>query len=125
VSDKNAPALFNIITNEIGKVLTGDVSNSDIEATKQYALGRFQRSAQTVLNTANGYAGRYFFDGVIEEYSKVPERIKTVYKDTIVDVTRAMLADNVWGIGVLGDCGRAFVDKLKLQLEPLWQITKV
>jgi predicted Zn-dependent peptidase len=124
VSDKNAAALFSIITNEIGKVLTGDVSGSDIEATKQYALGRFQRSAQTVLNTANGYAGRYFFDGVIEEYSQVPERIKAVDKDTIVGVTRAMLADNVWGIGVLGDCGRAFVDKLRQQLEPLWQTTK-
>jgi predicted Zn-dependent peptidase len=125
VSDKNAPALFSIISKEVGKVLSGDIDLNDIEATKQYSLGRFQRSAQTVAATANGYAGRYFFDGIIEEYSQVPERIKAVTKDSIVKVAQAMLADNIWGIGVLGYCGESFVEKLKLQLGPLWQIRKV
>jgi predicted Zn-dependent peptidase len=124
VSDKNAPALLKIISKEVTKVLAGDIDPADIEATKQYSLGRFQRSAQTVAATASGYSGRYFFDGVIEEYSQVPERIKAVTKDAIVEVTRAMLADKVWGIGVLGYCGKPFVEKLKLQLEPLWQNRK-
>ena len=124
VSDKNAPALFSIISKEVGKVLSGDIDIDDIEATKQYSLGRFQRSAQTVAATANGYSNRYFFDGVIEEYSQVPERIKAVTKDGVIEVAQAMLADNIWGIGVLGDCGQSFVEKLKLQLSPLWQIRK-
>jgi len=121
VSDKNAPPLFTLIGREIGKVTAGDISEDDIEATKQYALGRFQRSGQTVGATANGYAGRYFFDEVVEEYDRIPERIKAITKEKIVDISRAMLADNVWGLGTLGYSGDTFTDRLKLQLEPLWE----
>lgn len=121
VSDKNASALFDIIVREVDKVVLGKISNEDVEATKQYALGRFQRSAQTVGGTANGYVDRYFFDGVIEAYTQLPERIKAVQKDGIVGVAQTMLADDVWGLGVLGYCGDDFVLRLKSQLETLWQ----
>lgn len=121
VSDKNAPPLFGLITHEIGKVVAGDISVDDIEATKQYALGRFQRSGQTVGGTANGYAGRYFFDEVVEEYSRIPERIKAINKERIIDVSRAMLADNVWALGTLGYSGEVFTEQLRQQLEPLWE----
>ncbi len=121
VSDKNAPALFNLIVKEIGKIVAGEIDEADIQATKQYALGRFQRSAQTVGGTAGGYAGRYFFDEIVEDYERIPERIKAVAKTGIVDVARAMLADKVWGLGVLGYCGEPFAEKLHQQLEPLWQ----
>lgn len=121
VSDKNAPALFSLIVREVSKVVAGDVQEEDIAATKQYALGRFQRSAQTVGGTASGYAGRYFFDEVVDEYERIPERIKAIHKDTIVDVARMMLADKIWGLGILGYCGEPFTEKLRQQLEPLWQ----
>jgi predicted Zn-dependent peptidase len=93
----------------------------DIETTKQYTLGRFQRSMQTVGGTASGYASRYFFDEVIEEYERMPDRINAIEKDMVVAAAQAMLADNVWGLGVLGYCGEAFAEKLRVQLEPLWQ----
>lgn len=121
VSDKNAPALFSLIVKEITKVTSGDILVEDIEATKQYALGRFQRSMQTVGGTANGYAGRYFFDESIEAYDRMPERIRSVTKEDIVEVAQAMLADRAWGLGVLGYCGEEFAGRLKTQLEPLWQ----
>lgn len=121
VSDKNVPALFDIIVKEVSKVTSGKIAEEDIEATKQYSLGRFQRSGQTVGGTAGGYTGRYFFDDAIEDYERIPERIKAIQKETIIDVARSMLADDVWGLGVLGYCGEPFVDKLKLQLKPLWQ----
>lgn len=121
VSDKNAPALFNLIVKEITKVTSGNISEEDIEATKQYALGRFQRSMQTVSGTAGGYAGRYFFDEIIEAYDRVPERIKVIQKGDIVSVAQTMLADNIWGLGILGYCGEEFAVKLRIQLEPLWQ----
>ena|SRR5665647_616283 len=124
VSDKNAPALFNIIASEIHKVLEGDILNDEIETTKQYALGRFQRSAQTVGGTAGGYTGRYFFDEIIEEYDRIPERIKAIRKDVIVDTARKLFADNVWGLGVLGDCGEVFADELCQGIAPLWQTKK-
>lgn len=124
VSDKNARALIAIIVDELHKVLEGDISPEEIEATKQYALGRFQRSAQTVGGTAAGYAGRYFFDGVIDNYYHVPQRIKAVSKQQIVDIARSMFADNIWGFGVLGKCGEAFTNDLQSQLASLWSTAK-
>lgn len=120
VSDKNASALLHIMTDEIGKVLSGDLSNEDIEATKQYALGRYQRGAQTVNSIAGGYSGRYFFDGVIEEYEQIPERIQAVERSDIINIVRAMFADDVWGFGVLGDCGQGFADKMRDSVAGLW-----
>lgn len=120
VSDKNIKPLLKIVVDELHKVLAGEISQSDINTTKQYALGRFQRSAQTVGGTAIGYAGRYFFDNVIEDYYKFPKRIKAVNKQQIVDVANLLFADNIWGLGVLGNCGEKFTDKLQTQLEPLW-----
>jgi predicted Zn-dependent peptidase len=120
VSDKNAVALMNIVVEELSKVVRGEISKEEIEATKQYALGRFQRSAQTVGGTAGGYSGRYFFDEVIENFYQIPARIKAVTKDDIVNITREMFTEKVWGIGVLGNCGEAFADELRGQLETLW-----
>lgn len=120
VSDKSAPALFKIIVDELSKVMRAGLAKAEIETTKQYALGRFQRSAQTVGGTANGYTGRYFFDGEIEPYHQIPERIMNIQKDDIVHIARALFADKIWGFGVLGDCGEQFAQDLRAQLAPLW-----
>jgi predicted Zn-dependent peptidase len=121
VSDKNAPALMQIIIEELSMVMTGHLDDEEIEATKKYALGRFQRSAQTVGGTASGYAGRYFFDDVVEDYYRVPERIKAVTKEEIITVSNAMFTQNIWGFGVLGNCGEEFTAELQNKLAPLWQ----
>lgn len=120
VSDKNAPALFKIIIDELTKVNLAQIAKSEIEAAKQYSLGRFQRSAQTVGGTAAGYAGRYFFDGVVEDYYRIPERIKAIEKDQIVRIAGSMFTDDIWGFGVLGACGEDFAAELRSQLSPLW-----
>jgi predicted Zn-dependent peptidase len=121
VSDKNAQALLKIVVDELTKVRAGGFSQGEIQATKQYALGRFQRSAQTVGGTAAGYAGRYFFDGIIDDYYRVPARIKAVSKQQIVDIAGAMFAENIWGFGTLGNCGPDFAAQLRAQLKVLWQ----
>jgi predicted Zn-dependent peptidase len=120
VSDKNAPALLHIAVSELNNVLSGNILADDIEATKQYALGRFQRSAQTVGGTASGYAGRYFFDGVVDDYYRIPERIEAITEERIVEISRQMFAENLWGFGVLGNCGEEFARELQGQIEPLW-----
>jgi predicted Zn-dependent peptidase len=120
VSGKNIEALFDIVTAELGKLLGGKLPQKDIRATKQYSLGRFQRSGQTVGGTAAGYMGRYFFDGVIDDYYRVPERIRAVTKRQIIDVVNDMFADDVWGFGILGNASRRFIRERQRQLAPLW-----
>ncbi|MCA9325884.1 insulinase family protein [Candidatus Saccharibacteria bacterium] len=121
VSDKNAPALLDVIVDEITQLIAGHISDDDLTATKQYALGRFQRSAQTVGGTSSGYSQRYFFEDVIENYDQIPDRIRAVTRDDMVAVARGMFQDDVWGFGVLGACGEQFAEQLHQQLEPLWQ----
>jgi predicted Zn-dependent peptidase len=122
VSQKNAPALFEIMLSELQKVFRGEIAAEDIEAAKAYSLGRFQRSAQTVGGTAAGYSGRYFFDEVIDDYYQVPKRIKAVTKSAIVDISRAMFQDNTWGIGVLSNCEKSYADSLHAQVSTLWDM---
>jgi predicted Zn-dependent peptidase len=124
VSQKNAPALFEIVIDELNNVFRGEIAAEDIEAAKAYALGRFQRGAQTVAGVAGGYSGRYFFDEVIEDYYQVPRRIKAVTKTQIVETARAMFNERIWGLGVLSACEKTFANDLYKQIEPLWASSK-
>lgn len=120
VMPQNAGSLFEIITTELQSVFAGKISAQDIEAAKQYALGRYQRSGQTVSGTAAGYSNRYFFDEVIDDYYKIPERISSITKQCIVDVSKDMFEDEIWGLGVLGSSGESFADELHRQASSLW-----
>lgn len=121
IMPQNSAALFDIISKELTNVLKGKISDEDIEATKQYALGRYQRSGQTVGGTANGYAGRYFFDGVVDDYYAYPERYKAVTKQAIVAVANDFFKENIWGFGTLGSAGNAFTKELHDHLGQLWK----
>jgi len=120
VMPKNTKPLFKVIIKELEDVFSGNITEDEILAVKQYSLGKFQRTGQTVGGTANRYAYRYFFDEFIDDYFKIPERIESVNKDKIVDIARAMFADNIWGLGVLGSCGQDFIDPLHSDLSVLW-----
>lgn len=124
VMPKNANKLFEIIIREIESVFDAKINDKDVNDAKQYALGRFQRSGQTVSGTASGYSGRYFFDEFIDDYYKVPERISAVTKESIVDVARSMFLENIWGLGVLGSSGEEFVGGLNTSLSSIWDHAK-
>ncbi|MCE7936907.1 insulinase family protein [Candidatus Saccharibacteria bacterium CPR2] len=121
VMKQNSEALFNIMIKELQKVLRGEIKNSDIEAAKQYSLGRFQRGTQTVGALAGSYSGEYFFNETIEDYFKIPERIKSVTKASIISVAREIFAQNIWGLGILGNCGQTHVEKLHKEISVLWK----
>jgi len=121
VSVANAPLLFDIIIEQLGNIFRGELAEADIEAAQAYAIGRFQRGAQTVASTASGYTGRYFFDDYIDDYYKIPERIQAVTKQSIVEAARLMFSDGVGGLGLYGSCTPSLAAKLNEQIAPLWQ----
>jgi predicted Zn-dependent peptidase len=121
VITKNALPLFEIIVREIQRVRAGDISAGDLEAAKQYLLGRYQRSGQTVGGIMSGYSGRYYFDEVIDDYDLIPERIRAITKQRIVEASERMFADKIGGLGMLGDSkSRALVEPLNELIQPLW-----
>lgn len=121
IMPKNAPALFDIIVRELTAVFKGKIKDEDITAAKQYAIGRYQRSGQTVGGTAAGYSNRYFFDDVIDDYYKIPERIKAVSRNRIIKITKEIFAENIWGMGILGNVDQEFIETLEEKLKPLWK----
>ncbi|HYF97026.1 MAG TPA: pitrilysin family protein [Patescibacteria group bacterium] len=120
VQPKNAKGLFDIIITELEKVLSGKISQQDIKAAKQYRIGRFQRSAQTVSGIASGYMWRYFFEDIIDDYLATPKYIKAVTKKQIVDGANELFAEKNWGLGVLGGKSRRPANRLADQLSVLW-----
>jgi predicted Zn-dependent peptidase len=120
VQPDNAVQLFDIIIKEIKKIQNGKITEKDLKAAKQYRLGRFQRDIQTVGGLASSYMGRYFFEDVIDEYSKMPQHIKGVTKQQIIKGSQDLFSENTWGLGILGGVDRKPADKLAKQLAKLW-----
>ncbi|MEK7602674.1 MAG: pitrilysin family protein [Patescibacteria group bacterium] len=120
VMPKNAIALIDIIKEELLKVRAGKLSDQDVADAKQYALGKYQRSGQTVSGTAAGYSNRYFFEEIIDDYYKIPARIEAIQKADITCIVEAMFNGNIWGFGGLGSCGDDFLGGLHKELSPLW-----
>lgn len=121
VMPKNAKKLLEIMIRELSLVFLADIDQEDITAAKQYALGRFQRSGQTVGGTLARYAGRYFFDEKIDNFYKIPERIEAVTREKIVEIARNLFAEELWGLGCLGSCGQQFVNDLNREVSILWE----
>jgi predicted Zn-dependent peptidase len=119
---RNAPALFEIMVKEVNAIREGDISQDDLDSAKMYWLGRHQRGAQTVAGTMAGYTGRYYFDDVINNYDAIPDRIKGVTREKIVEVSQQMFTDNIGGLAVLGGGGRSreLANQLNDMVQPLW-----
>lgn len=120
VLPKNAPALCDIVLSEVKKVQNKLIDDASLEATKQYALGSFQRSMQTVGSVAGAY-NRYFFDGYIEDVRSIPMRIKAVTKKDMAEAMGRMFSENIGNIGVLGGTDPKIAQTLQDQLQPLWK----
>ena len=96
VNHEAADELFDIITREIGLVLQGKISEEEVGAAKSFALGRYQMGAQTVSQISSFYTGRYFDDGFIKNYEKVPDMIKNVTVERMVDTARSFINEDIW-----------------------------
>lgn len=116
----NAAPLCDIILAEVKKIQNGLIDDASLEATKQYALGSFQRSMQTVGSVATAY-GRYFFDGYIEDMRSIPDRIKAVTKKDMAGAMRRVFSEEIGSVGILGGTDSSLAPKLHDQLQPLWR----
>lgn len=91
-----AAALFDIIVREIRHVLRGQLTEDELAAAKSYALGRHQMGAQTVAQISNFYTNRYFADGVVKDYEKVPDAINAVTCERMIATAHEFIAANAW-----------------------------
>lgn len=116
-----ADALFDIIVRELRSVLDGKLTETEIEAAKSYALGRHQMGAQTVAQISNFYTGRYFADGIVKDYDKVPEQIKNTSRDRIIDTAREFIRNDITALACVSGGERSEVISLNEKLTSLFE----
>lgn len=114
-------ALFDVIVRELKAILGGDISEEEIELAKQYGIGRHQMGAQTVGQINRWYAGRYFFDGVIDNYDNRPQEIDAVTKRRIVETANEFINANTWLLGGVGSGDKALMDSLQAKLNTVFE----
>jgi len=90
-----ADGLFDIIVRELKSVMDGKITQAEVDAAKSYALGRHQMGAQTVSQISNFYTNRYFADGIVKDYEKVPDSIRGTNKECMIDTAREFMGQNI------------------------------
>ena len=88
--------LFDIIVREVRHVLDGKITEEELDAAKSYALGRYQMGAQTVAQISNFYTGRYFADGIVKDYEKVPDAIRKTSRKRMIETAREFITSDAW-----------------------------
>ncbi|MBR5408405.1 insulinase family protein [Candidatus Saccharibacteria bacterium] len=118
VNTEDAVALFELIGKELTKVLSGDIKDGDLEAARSYALGRYQMGAQTTSQIADFYAENYFTNGEIENYERIPDIIKSIKKEHLVNLAREFKDSSITGFVAVSSCEKSLIqemaDKLKI-----------
>lgn len=115
-----ADELIAIVIREVKAVLNGKIGENELEAAKSYALGRHQMGAQTVAQISNFYSNRYFGDGVVKDYEKVPDAIRRITLERINKTACEFIDANTWVlVGVSSGEKDEFVN-LNDQIEKLF-----
>lgn len=121
VNHETAGDLFDIITREIRCVLDGKISQSEIEAAKSFALGRYQMGAQTVSQISSFYTGRYFADDFIKNYDVVPDMIKNVSLECMLSTAREFIDANTWVLAAVSSGERQELVELNDKIATLFE----
>lgn len=117
VNEESAEPLFELIQREMVRTLNGEIEDSEIEAAKSYALGRYQMGAQTVSQIADSYAEDYFSIGAVNNYDDIPNIINKIDKATIVELAREFAASGIHAFVAVGSCEKSLISTLEDKLK--------
>ena len=112
VNQENAAELFDLIAVELARVINGDISESDINAAKTYALGRHQMLAQTADQISTYYMREYIVTNTFEPLNEAPKMIDAIDKSTIVCLAREFMQSGISGLAAVGNLNKSVVDEL-------------
>lgn len=121
VNHEAAEQLFEIIRRELRHVLDGKIKEEEIDAAKSFALGRYQMGAQTVSQVSGFYTNRYFADDYIEDYERVPEMIKNVTLDRIIETARGFIKEDKWVLAAVSSHDKQELLDLNEKILPIFE----
>ena len=121
VNHETADQLFDIIVREINAVRDGQVTGNELDAAKSYALGRYQMGAQTVSQISGFYTNRYFADGTVKDYERVPDAIRAVTRDQMITTATQFMNANTWVLAAVSKAEKDEIVSLSDKFETLFQ----
>ena len=120
VRQDNAKALYELICDELKRIIKGDIADTDIESAKLHLTGDYQMRGQTVSALANWYAGDYFFDETIDNIDHAAEHITAVTKEDMIRLAQEFVAAKIWTLGEVGNVSEADTAKHHTILDGLF-----
>lgn len=112
--------LMAIIIREVRAVLNGKITEDELEAAKSYALGRHQMGAQTVAQISNFYSNRYFGDGFVKDYDKVPDAIRRITLERMITTACEFVNSDTWVLAGVSSGDKEEFIELNDKLETLF-----
>ncbi len=112
VNLEDSAALFELIQKELTKIIEGDITQSEINSAKSYALGRYQMGAQSVGQISDFYTESYFTNGDIDSYRHTPDIINSIREDDIIKLAKEYAGSGISALVAVGSCERKFIQKL-------------
>ncbi|PID32754.1 hypothetical protein CR956_00795 [Candidatus Saccharibacteria bacterium] len=119
-----AKKLFDIIVKQMKNVQNGDITESELESAKSYALGRYQMGAQTAAQISNYYYVRYFQDGVVRDYDASPDEIKSITLERMIATAREFIAHNAWVLVGVSSGEKSDIEDLNSRLATLFELKR-
>ena len=116
VNEENAEALFDLIHDELLKVISGEVMEQDFETAKSYALGRYQMEAQTPAQIADFYAEGFFTSQRVVKYDSIPKLLESVDKEMLIKLAREFIHEGVKGFAAVSSVEKAVITGLDQKL---------
>ena len=116
VNVENADELFSLIQSEMMKALNGEISETDFEAARSYALGRFQMGAQTVGQIADYYAENYFVNEIVPRYDNTPNIIRGIDRAKMIELAREFAGSGIKGFATVSSVEKAVIAGLEAKL---------
>ena len=119
VSVEDSENLFDLICSELSKILSGKITEREIEAAHAYTLGRYQMGAQTVSQISDYYAESYFMTSEIDNYDRAQQIIESIKKEEIVDLAREYVTSGINALVAVSSCEKAILTNLSEKLKSI------
>ena len=104
VKPDNAMPLFELIINQLTKVIQHDLSNQELIEAKQYQSGKYQMRGQTATGLSDWYAMNYYDFERIDDMQSYLSEIDAVTIDDITKLAKEFIStNNIWTFGVVGN----------------------
>lgn len=116
VNVENAEVLFDLIRDELSKVIHGELSKADFATARSYALGRYQMGAQTPSRIADFYSEGYFMSGKVTKYDAIPKLLDDINEQRIVELAREFVDSGVKGFAAVSSAEKALITGLDAKL---------